>query len=209
MNACVTNEKPYNRCLSCRHLKNRCDGPRTSAMKFKRWCEFMRDMKELHGLTIDQIARASDVSDKTIARLMKVATMTAEDFAKADIPDLLRDTARRIENAIIGSSNKYPCYLDSEEETTQSELRLNEALRDLERAVTDNQDYRSALEGIHTSYNAEMQAIRDDARRKIDYLLSELNRVRQNNDRLCKELDNLWDENQRKSKMIDAFMQKL
>ena len=51
-----TTLKPYNKCLSCPHRSTRCDGPRTSAMELRRWCEFMRDMKELNGLTNLEIA---------------------------------------------------------------------------------------------------------------------------------------------------------
>ena len=43
-------DKPYNRCLSCPHRGTRCDGPRTAGMTLERWCEYMRDMKEVNGL---------------------------------------------------------------------------------------------------------------------------------------------------------------
>ena len=88
--------KPYNRCLSCPHRKVRCDGPRTAGLELARWCEYMRDMKELNGMTNAYIAEASGVSVKTVERLMAL---------NAD-QDIMRDTARRIENVIIGSTSK-------------------------------------------------------------------------------------------------------
>lgn len=185
-------DKPYNRCLSCLHRKEkRCDGPRTSAMPLLRWCEFMRALKETDGLTNVEIADRSGVSLKTIERIMAL---------NCD-QDIRRDTARSIEDAIIGSSNQYPCYLAFEENIPQDSEKLATAMQDLERALADNQDYRKALEDIHSSYKAEMQTIRDEAQEIITILRQDLDRARQ-------EIDNLWAENLRKSKVIDRFLEK-
>lgn len=183
--------KPYNRCLSCGHRSVRCDGPRTSAMDLARWCEFMRDMKEANGLTNVYIAEKSGVSIKTIERLM----------AQNCEQDIMRETARRIEDAIIGSSNQYPCILAFEEAVPQDAQKLNDAMKDLERALNDNKDYREALDKIHDSYKAEMQIIRDEAKRKIDFLLDQVERLRKDN-------DNLWAENNRKSRVVDMLLEK-
>lgn len=181
-------EKPYNRCLICEYRKEkRCDGPRTSAMSFPRWCEFMRLMKDANHLTNAQIAERSDVSIKTIERIMS---------GKLD-QDIYRDTARRIENAVIGSSNQYPCYLAFEEEHPNNDARLSEALRDLERALAANEASRRDLDGIHASY----QQIRAEDREKISYLRAQV-------ERLQRENDNLWAENNRKSKLVDRLLEK-
>ena len=183
-------EKPYNRCLSCRHREERrCDGPRTSAMNLARWCEFMRDMKEVNGLTNQDIADKSGVSLKTIERLMALNCTQ----------DIMRETARLIENAIIGSSNQYPCYLAFEEShPAEANDLLNETQQELERTRADNADYRAALDNIHASYKAEMKTIRDEAQRKIDYLVQQLDHYRREN-------ENLWAENNRKAKLVDRF----
>ena len=183
--------KPYNRCLSCPHRKVRCDGPRTAGLELARWCEYMRDMKEVNGLTNAAIAELSGISVKTIERLM----------AQNCEQDIMRDTARRIENAIIGSTSKYPCYLAFEEENRPDDQKLNDAMRDLERALDDNRDYRVALDRIHDSYKAEMEMIRAEAQKKIDFLLSQVASLRADN-------NNLWNENNRKSKMVDMFIEK-
>lgn len=183
-------EKPYNRCLSCPHRKVRCDGPRTSGLELPRWCEYMRDMKELNGLTNAYIADVADVSIKTVERIMAL---------NAD-QDIRRDTARRIENAIIGSTSTYPCYLAFEEEHRPDE-KMSDAMRELERALADNQDYRTALDNIHSSYRAEMETIRAEAQKKIDFLLDQVAQLRADN-------NNLWAENNRKSKVIDTFLSK-
>lgn len=184
-------EKPYNRCLSCQHRKVRCDGPRTSGLELARWCEYMRDMKEINGLTNQEIAYAADVSVKTVERLM---ALNAE-------KDILRDTARRIENVIIGSTSKYPCYLAFEEENLPDAQKMSDAMLELERVLNDNEDYRKALDNIHASYNAEMETIRAEAQKKIDFLLDQVAQLRADN-------NNLWAENNRKSKVIDTFLSK-
>jgi len=149
----------------------------------------MRDLKELNHMTNQEIAEASGVSVKTIERLM----------AQNSSQDIMRDTAMRIENAIIGSSSKYPCYLAFEEENGPDEQRLNDAMRDLERALDDNKDYREALDKIHDSYKAEMELIRAEAQKKIDYLLDLTAKLRADN-------ENLWAENNRKSRVVDMFL---
>ena len=183
-------EKPYNRCLNCQHREEkRCDGPRTSAMPLQRWCEFMRSMKEANGLSNADVAEKSGISIKTIERIM----------AQNCDHDILRETARTIEDAVIGSSNQYPCYLAFEENVPQSNERLDDALRELERVLADNEDYRKAMDNIHTSYNAEMQMIRDEAQAKIADMRSQIDRLQRDN-------DYLWAENNRKSKIVDMFI---
>lgn len=182
--------KPYNRCLSCPHRKVRCDGPRTSGLSLQRWKEYMRDMKEINGLTNAIIAEESGLPVKTIERAL----------SPTSTQDIMRETTMLIENVIVGSTSKYPCYLAFEEENGADQKKFNDAMRDLERALNDNADYRKALEGIHDSYNAELTIIRDEAQRKIDFLLGQLKQLRIDN-------DNLWAENNRKSKLIDHFIE--
>lgn len=183
--------KPYNRCLNCDHrAEKRCDGPRTSAMSLQRWCEYMRLMKEANGLSNIEISEKSGVSIKTIERIMS---------QNCD-HDIMRETARMIEDAVIGSSNQYPCYLAFEENTPKSNENLNDLMRDLERALADNADYRKVLDSIHDSYKAEMQIIRDEAQSKIAFLRSQLDRLQRDN-------DYLWAENSRKSKIVDMFVE--
>lgn len=192
-----TTAKPYNNCLPCQHRKEgRCDGPRTSAMPLPRWCEFMRDLKAANGLTNQQIADRSGVSIKTIERIM----------AGSCDKDIYRETARLIEDAIIGSSNQYPCYLVYEQTVPQDSEKLNAAMREAERLAVDNEEYRSALAAIHDSYNLELRTIRDEAQRKIDFLRSQLDLIT----RLLAESrsDNTWLRNEidRRNKIIDTHL---
>jgi hypothetical protein len=179
--------KPYNRCLSCPNLGVKCDGARSSAMTLQRWCEFMRDMKDVKGLTNAYISEVSGVSIKTIERLM----------AQNCEQDIMRETARRIEDAIIGSSNTYPCILAFEE----SKPDEAQTLRDLERALAENRNFNAMLERIQASYDAEIKAIREEAKQKVDFLVKDV-------DRLQAVVEHLLTENDRKSRIVDKLLEK-
>lgn len=184
-------DKPYNRCLNCQHrIEKRCDGPRTSAMTLERWCEFMRAMKEANGLSNAEVAEKSGVSIKTIERIM---AMNCDQ-------DIMRETARRIEDAIIGSSNQYPCYLAFVETLPNDTEKLNDALRDLERALADNKDYRTILDNIHASHTAEVDRIRSEEAAKQMELRELISRLQRDN-------DYLWAENNRKSRLVDMLIE--
>ena len=184
-------DKPYNRCLACQHrIEKRCDGPRTSAMTLERWCEFMRAMKEANGLSNIEVSEKSGVSIKTIERIM---AMNCDQ-------DIMRETARRIEDAIIGSSNQYPCYLAFVETLPNDTEKLNDALRDLERALADNKDYRTILDNIHASHTAEVDRIRSEESAKQMELRELISRLQRDN-------DYLWAENNRKSRLVDMLIE--
>ena len=174
-------EKSYNRCLSCPHRTVRCNGPRTADLPLDRWCEYMRDMKEANHLTNAEIAEKSGVSLKTIERLM---ALNVEQ-------DIMRDTARRIENAIMGSERKYPCILAFQEAEMPDDKRVNDTLRELEHALADNREYKTTLENIHSSYKAEMDTIRDEAKKKIDYLVDLVAKLRADNDNLWRLINHM------------------
>lgn len=185
----VTN-KPYNKCFACPHLKTpRCNGPRTASMELPRWCEYMRDLRDLFNLTNEYIAEKADVSLKTINKIMS---------GKID-QDIYRETARRIEDVILGENGGAACYLAFEEEHLPNNQKLSGALLELERTLKDNDEYRAALDNIHDSYNAEMSIVRDEAQRKIQFLLSEVEHLRE-------EIKYLREENTRKGKLIDMYM---
>ena len=111
--------KPYYRCLSCSRFGRTCGGHSTRNMSLREWCEYMRDVKDVRRLTNAQISEIADVSLKTIERIMAIETDK----------DILREYARKIEIAIIGTSNQYPCYLDYDDAT------LVEKITELERKL--------------------------------------------------------------------------
>ena len=75
------------------------------------WCEYMRDVKEVARLTNAYIAEQADVSIKKIENIMAI---------NCD-HDILRATARRIEQVVIGPVSKYFCDLDYDGKITATD----------------------------------------------------------------------------------------
>ena len=197
----IFSDEPYYACLDCSHRgAGRCNGPRTSSMTLLEWCKFMRALKEKSGITNREIEKQSGVSIKTIEKIMALNTDH----------DIMRDTARLIENAIIGSCTSYPCYLAFEENLPEVSQRVSNDLRDLERSL--DEQHREALDNIRNSHAAEMLAIKaahtaeinsivDEYTGKIQYLLGLV-------ERLQSDHDHLWEENTRKSHIIDRLIER-
>ena len=196
----IFTDEPYYACLDCSHrAAGRCNGPRTSSMTLEEWCKFMRAIKEKTGITNREIEKQSGVSVKTIEKIMAI---------NCD-HDIMRDTARLIENAIIGSATSYPCYLAFEENVPEVSQRVSGALADLERslgeqhtAVVDNLRNTHAAEmlAIKAKHTAEINSIKEAEAVKVQYLKELV-------ERLQREKDNLWAENVRKSRIIDQLVE--
>ena len=105
--------KPYCRCLSCPRFRKNCGGRPTRDYDLQSWCEYMRDVKELAHLTNADIAKAADVSVKTIERIMAINIEQ----------DIMRATARRIELAVIGPVGEHTCYIDYGDCTAAEQIK--------------------------------------------------------------------------------------
>jgi transcriptional regulator with XRE-family HTH domain len=192
----VTKDKPFNKCFKCRSFRNGCSGPNLTVMQdFERVCEFLQMTRIFLGYSYQQVAdgttkNGTSVSLATVKRLLT---------GKISNPDYL--TVAAVSRFLLGDPNgKFPCAIPDVALDPDNEQKLNSALLELERAMNDNKDYRQLLDSIHTSYNAEMQIIRDEAKSKIDHLLQQVEHLKTEN-------TNLWAENNRKAKMIDMFIE--
>ena len=94
--------KPYYRCLSCPRFTILCGGRPTRDMDYKNWCEYIRDVMDVKGYTIAYVAEKADVSQKRIELIRAV---------KED-QDIMRATARRIEQVVIGPATSHICDMD-------------------------------------------------------------------------------------------------
>jgi hypothetical protein len=119
----------------------------------------MRDTKEHDKLTNAHVADKASVSIKTIERIMAL---------NCD-QDIMRDTARRIENVILGSENQHVCHLSLEENAPAETAKLID------------------------SFVNEMQTIREEAKVHIERLRSEIDYLRLENERKAKVIDRLLD----------------
>ena len=182
-------DKPYYKCLVCSHFSEKRCGIPLSRLPLIDWCICIRVVKEAKHLTNNYVAEKAEVSVKTIE---KIVALTCD-------ADIRRDTARRIEDVVFGEPCDIVCYLEIANSVPEASERLNTAMIDLERALRDNDDIRKAMDNVQISHAAEIQAIRDEDQKKIDYLREQLLRLQRDN-------DNLWEENKRKSRLIDKLL---
>ena len=196
----IFKDEPYRACLDCSHrAATRCKGPRTSNMTLEEWCKFIRAIKEAAGYTNQEVADGADVGLSTVESIMSLSRDK----------DILRDTARRIENFVLGVGTGYPCYLAFEENVPDVSQRVSNAMHDLEREL-DNQ-HHAALDKLRETHSAEILAIKAKHRAEIDMVKEEANvkvhYLREIQERLQREKDNLWAELNRKSRIIDKLIE--
>lgn len=126
--------KPYYRCLSCAKFRKACGGIPTRDLDLQGWCEYMRDVKEIAHLTNAYISQESDVSIKTIERIMAI------NFDQ----DIRRSTARRIEQVVIGPVAKYFCDLDYDGSAATD--RINELLAQIQDLRDERNRYAKIID---------------------------------------------------------------
>ena len=161
-------------------------------MGVSRACEFLQLARVFLGYSYQNVADATELSLTTVKRILT-----------GKVSDPSYYTLKVLSDFLLGDPNgKYPCAIPNIIAGSDNDAKLNDALRELERALNDNKDYRAALDNIHTSYNAEMQTIRLEAQEKIDYLKKQVEKLQQQN-------DYLWTENNRKAKIVDTYLEKL
>ena len=126
--------KPYYRCLSCAKFRKACGGIPTRDLDLQSWCEYIRDVKEIAHLTNAYIAKEADVSIKKIENIMAI---------NCD-HDILRATARRIEQVVIGPVAKYFCDLDYDSSIATD--KINALLVQIEHLRKENERYAKIID---------------------------------------------------------------
>lgn len=104
--------KPYFRCLSCTRFRNECGGMPTRGMDLKEWCEYIKDVMDTRRLSPEYIAEAADVSLRTITRIHAIETEK----------DILRATARRIEQVVLGNVTQHICSIDYDAKNASEQI---------------------------------------------------------------------------------------
>ena len=85
-------------------------------MDYKNWCEYIRDVMDVYHLTIAYVAEKADVSQKRIELIRAV---------KED-QDIMRATARRIEQVVIGPATYHICDMDFDATAADQIVALKE-----------------------------------------------------------------------------------
>ena len=126
--------KPYYRCLSCAKFRKDCGGIPTRDLDLQNWCEYMRDVKEIAHLTNAHIAKEAEVSIKKIEDIMAINCEH----------DVLRATARRIEQVVIGPVTKYFCDLDYDGSAATD--RITSLLAEIKHLQKENDRYTKIID---------------------------------------------------------------
>lgn len=156
--------KPYSKCFACnrfyspneKRTEPRCRGLSTSELPLPQWCEYIRDVAIFFNLSNEYIAEAADTSLKTIAKIM----------ARRCDQDIMRDTARRIENTVLGTDAQPPCYLFFEQFVQPDAKKLQEVELELINSQAN-------LKMLNETFRQEIDAVRQESQAKIDYLRCE------------------------------------
>lgn len=149
-------EKPYNICIRCPRIGQTCDGPNFLAMSIERWCEWCHLRKDYLNWKNSTLAEKSGVSKISVDRIMS-----------GDVKDLRITTMQAVTRALVnGSWGQYPCALAAE---TEKEVYVdNPAI------IAQCQHLQDTLDTLSKEYKAEAAAIREEARRKVDFLREQI-----------------------------------
>lgn len=115
--------KPYYRCFTCPRFRNTCGGRPTRDMDLREWCEYIRDIRDYFHLTNAYITEKAEASVKTTERIMAINTDQ----------DIMRSTARRYEQAVIGPVGEVICYLDRDPNSADQIAALKEEVASLKK----------------------------------------------------------------------------
>ena len=163
----------YYRCLSCPSLlAHRCDGPNLLAMPPKHRAKWLRELKRIRDITIQEIADQAEVATATVEKLL----------AGDEIKDIKVSTLAHVSYVLIGSAGQHPCSLASEESVvflTKSISEKDNQIKHLQNTIdhiheAQNQELESVRKSYDASYTKELQEVRSDCKAKIDYLRAEL-----------------------------------
>ena len=211
----------FDRCITCERIGQDCV-PNLLALPWPDLLDFWKKRQAFLGWSNQLLSDKSNIPVGTINRIKageddcRYSTMRSIIHAlmgghSAEFPcqKKLDQEFAHLENLekqckeLAGENEVLLVQMKAIEEAHQSDaVHLNNALKDLERALANNKEYKAALESIYAHHKEEMETARADSQKKIDYLLDLVAKLRADN-------DNLWKENNRKGKLVDKFIDKL
>ena len=162
----AANQKPHDICLECPFRHTSCAGPGLLSMSYLDWVEWVNNLAKEVKLTHAMIAEKTGLSKGTVDSVLSGKNK-----------DIRFATMRDITSAVVGDGlSQFPCHFASQlinGEFSEAENQVEELQKELERALLEISELKLALEGIHNSYQAELETVRKDERAKIDFLKAE------------------------------------
>lgn len=149
-------EKPYNICISCSRIGQSCDGPNFLAMTVERWCEWCHLRRDYLNWKNSTIAEKSGISKISIDRIMS-----------GDVKDLRITTMQAVTKALVnGTWGQSPCVLVTE---TEKEIYVDNPV-----IIAQCQHLQNTMDTLSAEFKAEVAAVREEARKKIDFLREQI-----------------------------------
>lgn len=150
-------EKPYDQCITCQYLGERCDGPNFLAMSTERWCEWCRLRKDYLNLSNADVADRSGVSKVSTDRIMA-----------GSCGDIRVSTMMQVTKALVnGSWGQHPCANPEPEIVYQDNPVLVQELSELH---DERKRLRDALDRKEQEHAAAMEKMEKYTEKRLDYL---------------------------------------
>ena len=187
----------FDRCIACERLGQDC-APNLLSLPWQDLLAWWKKRQAFLGWSNQVLSDKSNIPVGTINRI------------KAGEDDCRYSTMRSIIHALMGSySVEFPCQKKLDQEFAHIETLEKQCIE-----LTSTNECLSAqmkaIEELHKSEEANLKAAlkdlehalsdKEDAQKKIDYLLDLIAKLRTDN-------DNLWAENNRKSKLVDRLIE--
>ena len=94
-----------------------CGGIPTRGLDLKEWSEYIRDVMDYFDLSAEFVAEKSEVSKRKIESIHAINVKE----------DIMRATARRIEQVVLGLVNRYICDMDYDDMSAAEKIVSLEA----------------------------------------------------------------------------------
>ena len=96
-------------------------------MDLQNWCEYICDVMDIHHLSCAYVSKEAEVSSKTMDRIRAINIDQ----------DIMRSTARRIEQVVLGPVGEHTCCLDHNDSAAAE--RINQLMQQVEFLRKENE----------------------------------------------------------------------
>ena len=147
-------QKPYNKCIPCRYMGVKCDGPNPLAMvrpeeenillRLSEWCRLRKEFLLSHD---------SKWTNAYIAEQADVAKSTVDKFFAGRLNDIKLSTLARVFKVLVnGSWGEYPCAMDvNEDEIAECRKQIeaaNSRIIELQEELDDMTEKKDFFKGL-------------------------------------------------------------